>query len=410
MAAVLAAASAGCARRGNSVAPPIAPSGTSAQSSPPASPTASASPQPIASLTGAAGRLLWSRPGLSIDRAVAVGDAVAVAEGLSPTPSAVPTPGTSAAMPFRLVALDADTGRVRATQRLGNGAAVGSIQLKEKTYRGKPVAASTAYSIEEAYDPAGKRVWRAPKNGLELYGDEGEYTLATTGPRTGGPTAHGGRLATLTGKEITGFGPGERNEGQLLFVHDDTAVVALEREVRVTTIAARPRTLWSSTRVAPTGLTAAEAIAVVDGRLLLQWTDADDHRRLTLHDLEKGTTAWRAASLPGGVTQGAVVLDADTHIAVIGSDGTGPTLGIDVRTGKISWRLSGQQNFRPVAASKGRVYGASGDSAVALDARTGKAVTLGTHVDVAGVAADGVVVLQGATSPTAGRVWAFRPT
>ena len=143
-------------------------------------------------------------------------------------------------------------------------------------------------------------------------------------------------------------------------------------------------------------------------RLLVQWNGATSHL-LALYDLASGRQAWRSESLTGQVTPGAVVEDADSHVAVVGSDGTGPTLGVDVRTGKIVWRIAGGQNVRPVAGGHGRVYGANGDTALAVDARTGRITTLGTHVEIVGLTSDGVLVLRGATSPVTGRIWAFQP-
>jgi hypothetical protein len=289
--------------------------------------------------------------------------------------------------------------------------------LSAKAYRRAPVAAlslpdhsGSSTTIEEAYSPAGRRVWRSPRGGLQLFGDEGEYTTADgyTKPPIGGPLTPVQQLKTLAGADIATFGPA--NGDQVTFVHGGAAVVSRGQGFRVATVTRRQRTLWSSSRAAPHGFTSATPVSVLGDRLLVEWADTASHHLLALYDLATGRQAWRSQSLPGAVTQGAVVEDADSHIAVIGSDGTGPTLGVDIRTGKIEWSIASRQNVRPVAGAPGRVYGASGDTALAIDARTGGITTLGTHVEIIGLAGDDVLVLRGATSPIAGRIWALRPS
>jgi hypothetical protein len=422
-----------CARQPTSVAPPIAPAGTSAPiSAPRSAPTPSPS-APVASLTAAAGRPLWTRDGQASDRAVTAGDAVVALEAatpptasLTPAPtaptgapvSATPSP-TAATTRYRLVVLAAASGAVRATHRLGggDGRTPPPGPLSAKAYRRAPVAAlslpdpsAPSATIEEAYGPAGRRVWRSPRDGLRLFGDEGEYTTSDgyTKPEIGGPLTPIQQLKTLTGAEIATFGPA--NGEQVTFVHGGAAVVTRGRGFRVATVTGNRRTLWSSSQAAPHGYTSATPVSVLGDRLLVQWADTAAHHLLALYDLATGEQAWRSQTLPGAVTQGGVVEDVDSHIAVIGSDGTGPTLGVNARTGKILWSIASRQNVRPVAGAHGRVYGASGDTALAIDARTGRITTLGTHVEIIGLAGDGVLVLRGATSPVAGRIWALRPS
>lgn len=421
-----------CASPPSRVAPPIAPAGTPSSSAPPSpsSPAPSAS-VPVAALTGAAGRPLWTRDGTPTDRAVTAGDAVVALERPAPPsatlvpaptgatpPPATPTPSGAATAPYRLVVLDAANGKARATHRLrgGDGRTAPPGPLTAKAYRGAPVAALTrpdpsasGSSIEEAYDPAGRRVWKSPRDGLRLFGDEGGYATADgyTKPPIGGPLTPIRQLLTLGGADIVTFGPA--TDEQVAFVHGGVAVVTRGSGFRVVTVARRPRTLWSSSRAAPDGFGRATPIFVLGDRLLVEWDDANSRHLLGLYDLATGRQRWRSASLPGAVTQGAVVADADSHIAVMGSDGAGPTLGVDVRTGRLAWRIASRQNVRPVAGARGRVYGMSGDTALAIDARTGRTTTLGTHVEIVGLTADGVLVLHGATGPISGRIWALRP-
>lgn len=424
--AVAAALSAGCARHAGSVAPPTVPAtAPTARVATSVSPAPSPSGPPIAALTGAAGDPLWSRPGRPADRAVTVGDAVVVVEGAPPAggptgaaPAGRPTStapgGQQASVPLRLVTLTAANGRERVAHRLGDGRP-GSVPLRAKTFRRDPVAVSAAAArteTEVAYDTAGRKVWTAPEEHAGLTGDEGEYLLQvrTKAPPAGGPAVNHQRLMTLTGTRIVDYGPYEDHKGDVFFVHDDAAVVKVQgSDVRIATVAARPRTLWSTAKVKPDGFDNAEPVAVIGDDLLVQWTDEARHYLLSLHDYATGELVWRTESLPGGVTRGAVVPDRTSGIAVLGSDGTGPTLGVEIRTGKIRWRLSGDRNFRPVAAWRGRVYGASGDTALVVDARTGQATILGTHVEISGVTSDGVLILRGATGQTTAILWAFKP-
>jgi hypothetical protein len=324
----------------------------------------------------------------------------------------------SAGERYRLVVLAAASGAIRATHRLGggDGRTPPPGPLSAKAYRHAPVAAlalpgpSAAATIEEAYSPAGRRVWRSPRDGLRLFGDEGEYTTSDgyTKPEIGGPPTPIQHLEGLTGAQIATFGPA--NGEQVTFVHGGAAVVTRGQGFRVATVTGNRRTLWMSSRAAPPGYPRATPISVLGDRLLVQWADASAHHLLALYDLATGEQTWRSQVLPGAVTQGAVVADADSRVAVIGSDGTGPTLGVNVRSGKIEWSIASRQNVRPVAGAHGRVYGASGDTALAIDARTGRITTLGTHVEIIGLAGDGVLVMRGATSPVAGRIWALRPS
>jgi hypothetical protein len=438
--AVLGALCLSCARHPTSVAPPIAPAGTqSAAAAPPSSPAPSAS-VPLASLTSAAGRPVWSRDEVPGAGAVTTGDAVVALEAatsppptasLPPTGSLPPAPTGSTGSPpaagapsapsppgatYHLVVLDGANGKVRATHRLGGAGRTPPGRLTAKTYRRAPVAtvsvpgpSASSSTIEAAYDSAGRRVWRSPHDGLELFGDEGEYTTAGgyTKPPIGGPLTPVQELKTLSGADLVTFGPSSGE--QVTFVHGGAAVVTRGQGFRVATATRHPRTLWPSSRAAPHGFTGATPIAVLGDRLLVQWADASSHHLLALYDLKDGRQEWRSETLAGQVTAGAVVEDADSHVAVIGSDGTGPALGLDMRTGKIEWRVTGRQNVRPVAAAHGRVYGASGDSALVLDVRTGRVTTLGTHVEVVGLTSKGVLVLRGAMSAAAARIWALRP-
>jgi hypothetical protein len=419
MAAVL--LSAGCARPTSSAAPPTVQPTTPAQNDPVASPTPSASPSAFASLTGAAGNPLWSRPGAYGDRAVAVGDAVAVVEGGAATPTATPTaaatatatatPSAGTAVSYRLIVLDAANGRERATHNLGDHS-TGSVPLQAKTYRGDPVATSIGSGkpeVEVAYGAAGRKVWTAPHARAALFGDAGEYLLQlrTRTPQAGGSAVNYQRLLSLTGRGIVDVGPQETHKGDVVFVHDDAAVIAQSGNVRVDTVARSPRTLWSTGQAKPQGFGSAEPVAVFGDDLLVQWRNASQSR-LALYDFQTGEQTWQSETLTGGVTRGAAVQDRTTGVAVLGSDGTGPTLGVEMRTGKVSWRLPSQRNFRPVAAWRGQVYGASGDTALAIDARTGRASTLGTHVEVAGVTTDGILALRGNTSQTTGTLWGIK--
>jgi hypothetical protein len=411
-AALVALGAASCARAPTSAAPPVAPAATASAPIGAPSPTPSASAQ-VASLTGAAGQPLWSRPGQRDDRTVPVGDAVAVLEGLTPTgsPSATPAarPTGRAATPRRLVVLAAATGKVRANHRAAGGL------VRAQPYRGRPAAVigveGRSGGIDQAYDRTGRQVWKSPSADVGLFGDQGEYALRTgyRRPATGSNLVKVQQLMTLAGKQITSVGELESTKGAIALLHDDAMVVARGQGFTVVTVARSPRTLWSSTQVAAAGFGAPQPIAVLDGKLLVQWADAQRRHQLSLHDLTTGKAVWRSETMPGGVTPGAVVLDSGNHVAVAGSDGTGPTLGIDVQTGKIRWRLAGERNFRPVAAWHGRVYGASGETALAVDVLTGRATTLGTYVEVAGVTTDGVLVLHGPTGPATGSVWAYRP-
>jgi hypothetical protein len=427
-----------CARPPASVAPPVAPAATSAPADAPRPAAAPNPPVPVASLAAAAGRPLWSRDGLPADRAVTAGDAVVAVEGSPATPSpaapatpatpspaapagssppgvaAAPAAGAAARPPYLLVVLDAASGRVRVTHRLGGAAGPPPGQPAQKSYRGAPVAtvpiaapSAAGATNEEAYNAAGRRVWKSPSGGLALFGDEGEYT--TTGyapPPAGSPPVPVHELKSLTGAGITAFGP--VNGEQVRFVHGGAAVVTRGRVFRVATVARRPRTLWSSSQAVPHGFTGATPVAVLGDRLLVQWDNAAS-RLLALYDLTGGRQVWRGESLRGQATPGAVAADADSHVAVIGSDGTGPALGIDVRTGKIVWRSADRQSIRPVAAAHGRVYGASGDTALVIDARTGRITTLGSHVEFVGLTGAGILVLRGAVGPATGRIWALRP-
>jgi hypothetical protein len=336
----------------------------------------------------------------------------------APAGSATAPPTTGAATGYRLVVLAAANGAVRTTHRIdgGDGRIPPPGPLSAKAYRRAPVAAlsrpdpsAAGATIEEAYSPAGRRVWRSPRGGLQLFGDEGEYTTPDgyTKPQFGGPLTPIQQLKSLTGADIATFGPA--NGDKVTFVHGGAAVVTRGQGFRIATVARQPRTLWSGAQAAPHGFTSATPVSVLGDRLLVEWADTASHHLLGLYDLATGRQAWRSQSLPGTVTQGAVVADADSHIAVIGSDGTGPTLGVDVRTGKIEWSIASRQNVRPVASAAGRGYGASGDTALAIDARTGRITTLGTHVEIIGLAGDGVLVLRGATGPATGRIWALRP-
>jgi hypothetical protein len=399
-----------CARQPTSVAPPIAPAGTSAtpESAPRSAPVPSPS-APVASLTAAAGRPLWTRDGQPGDRAVTAGDAVIALEATT----------TPAGTRYRLVVLAAANGAIRATRRLegGDGRTPPPGPLAAKAYRRAPVAAlslpdrsAPSATIEEAYSPAGRRVWRSPRAGLRLFGDEGRYTTSDghTKPEIAGPPTPIQHLHSLTGAEVATFG--SANGDRVTFVHGGAAVVTRGQSFRVAAVTGNKRTLWSSSRAAPDGYPNPTPVSVLGGRLLVQWSDTAAHHLLALHDLATGERIWQSRNLPGAVTQGAVVADAAGDIAVIGSDGTGPTLGVNVRTGKIEWSIASRQNVRPVAGAPGRVYGASGDTALAIDARTGRITTLGTHVEIIGTAGDGVLVVRGATSPAAGRLWALRPS
>jgi hypothetical protein len=465
LAAAVALPAASCARPPTRVSPPTAPAVTHA-AAPRSSPVAGPS-VPLAALTGAAGRPLWSRAERPGDRAVTVGDAVVAVEGPPPggptaaspagaapaPPGAAPSGGATFTGPYRLVVMDATSGAVRATHRLGDAAGTpGSstpvpATLIAAAFRRAPVAAvslagppaaparsaspssspSSSLSssppsssrsrsappatpsslVEEAYDPKGRRVWRAPRAGLALVGDDGEYTATWDSVSPAGTSpAQVHELKSLSGADVTAFGPA--NGEQVAFVHGGAAVVVRGGQFRIATVARHPRTLWASSTAAPHGYTGAAPIAVLGDRLLVQWNGGGVHHPLALYDLATGRQAWRTESLPGEVTPRAVAQDAGSHIAVIGSDGIGPTLGLDVRTGKVAWRLSGQRAFRPVVAGHGRVYGASGDQALSVDARTGRATTLGTHVEIVGRTADGILVLRGLADPATGRIWAFR--
>ncbi|HEX6471219.1 MAG TPA: hypothetical protein VF069_19115, partial [Streptosporangiaceae bacterium] len=366
LAAAIALPTASCAHPPTRVSPPTAPAVTPTAAAPRSSPVATPS-VPLATLTGAAGRPLWSRAERPDDRAVTVGDAVVAVEGPPPAGPATPSPagppaaqpGTAASAtlpvpgPYRLVVMDGAGGVIRATHRLGDTAVTPAAStpvtatLVATAYRRAPVAAvslagppaaqpgspsrspspsaappASSPLVEEAYDPKGQRVWRAPRAGLALVGDEGEYTARDAAFPAGTPPGRVHELKSLSGTDIVAFGPA--NGEQVAFVHGGAAVVVRGAQFRVATVARRPRTLWASAQAAPHGYAGAAPIAVLGDRLLVQWNDGGAHHLLALYDLATGRQAWRTETLPGEVTPRAVVQDAASHVAVIGSDGTGP--------------------------------------------------------------------------------------
>jgi len=223
-----------------------------------------------------------------------------------------------------------------------------------------------------ALDPGtGRVVWTAPGPANLL--DGAAVLTGTTGVDTAGSTTTA--LDPATGKtRWTRPGEAVGLDGAVAVLSlSDAGISTLLTGTDTTT----GRALWSSANWARGAQgSRSTVVATGTGHALVETTRSDlagDTTSLRVRDLRTGQAVGPEVPQPGNPT---ALTDTTTGVAVVYEKVPGPTsdgqYGLDMRTGKVLWRLTAAQSPKAERVGGGLAWVDGADGYVALDDRTGK--------------------------------------
>ncbi len=231
--------------------------------------------------------------------------------------------------------------------------------------------ASTGPAATALEPSTGRTLWTAPGPATLL--DAAAVLTGTAGVDRAGATATA--LDPVTGKaRWTRPGEAVGLDGGVAVLSSSDAGIST---VLTGTDTATGRALWSSADWARGAQGSRSAVVATGaGHALVETTRSDlagDTTSLLVRDLRTGQAVGPEVPQPSNPTS---LIDTTTGVAVVYEKVPGPTsngqYGLDMRTGKVLWRLTAAQSPKAEAVGGGLAWVAGADGYVALDDRTGK--------------------------------------
>jgi len=240
------------------------------------------------------------------------------------------------------------------------------------TTPGSGLTPASTGPVATALEPStGRTLWTAPGPANLL--DGAAVLTGTTGVDTTGSTTTA--LDPVTGKARW------TRPGQAVGLNGDVAVLS-SSDAGISTVltgtdTATGRALWSSADWARGAQgSRSTVVATGAGHALVETTRRDlagDTTSLLVRDLRTGQPVGPEVPQPSNPTS---LIDTTTGVAVVYEKVPGPTsdgqYGLDMRTGKVLWRLTAAQSPKAERVGGGLAWVDGADGYVALDDRTGR--------------------------------------